>query len=168
MSESGTKAVIWRVQMTQPAVRMAFLKAMWKWKELPRRPPRGPLQHSRFSFSWHCENIHPCRYWASVYACLFRLVYLDQCHTPHNVNDIKTRHRTATLDLRPLPGAHQPVRIFNAYWGDIPRINALTPNGILFFLCRSLPTHKHTHTITHNAATRYHSIILSRTVLCGR
>ena len=25
-------------------------------------------------------------------SCLFRLVYLDQCHTPHNVNDITTSH----------------------------------------------------------------------------
>ena len=96
MSESGTKAVIWRVQMTQPAVRMAFLKAMWKWKELPRRPPRGPLQHSRFSFSWHCENIHPTTYWVFVYVCkdkecvkgrlkksiLYMRAYVFQDHSP--------------------------------------------------------------------------------------
>ena len=44
---------------------------------------------------------------------LFKLVYLDQCHTPRYVNDIQTRHRTATLDLRPLPRAHQPVHTFN-------------------------------------------------------
>ena len=62
MSESGTKAVVWRVQMTLPAVRMA-LKQCGSGRNRCRAAERPTTALSLlFSFSWHCENIHPSRY----------------------------------------------------------------------------------------------------------
>ena len=47
-------------------------------------------------------------------SCLFRLVYLNRCNTPHNVNDITTSHDhtrfpAATLSLPAGPYLHYPL-----------------------------------------------------------
>ena len=70
MSLGLRKAVVWRVQMTLPAVRMALKQCRSGgrkgWNCLRAAAPRDPLLQlsSIVSLSpdWHCENIHPGRY----------------------------------------------------------------------------------------------------------
>ena len=95
---------------------------------------------------------------------LFRLVYLNRCNTPHNVNDITTSHDhtrfpAATLSLPAGPYLHYPL-------GPEKRASMHSPRTALLSSSTASSLHINTHILLHtNASTRYHSIILSRTVL---
>ena len=55
----GTKAVVWRVQMTLPAVRMALKQCGSGGRNCFPADERPTTALSPFSFFWHGENIHP-------------------------------------------------------------------------------------------------------------
>ena len=101
----------------------------------------------------------------STVNCLYRFI---QISVPRRTTSMINTNMTLHDDTRsPAASSSSPAGpYFRCYWGDILRIDALTPGGILSFLNCFLLTPKHTHIITHKyTATRDLSRIRSHTLL---